>query len=403
MKNYNYYLSIMADKEHCYYIIPRIPYPPVGGDRLKYFNSIKVLSPRLLLHIIVISDEKLDVEAEKFLKENSASYKVFTFSKIRFRANAFRGLFSNAPVQVNYYFFKKVHTWCKATIKPGDIVIANLIRTALYAIDLPNRKIINFEDSIYLNYKASIKKVSSFFWKVMYAIELNRLKRFEERCIANFSYATFVNIHEQQYYGNYTNTAWLPNGVNNELCERVFDAGLPRTNEVAYLGKMDYQPNVDAVVWFAEQVVSRYTGIKLRIIGAKPNKRVLNLQKKYPGKISITGYVDDPFAIMKSSLAVVAPMQTGGGIQNKILEAMAIGCVVLTSSLGSSPIIGAENLKHLVICNTPEDYVAIIQSIQDDAAAATEISGNARQFIKHYYTWNIYGNKLFALIDELSR
>ena len=391
----------MANKKDCFYIIPRIPFPPVGGDRLKYFNSIKVLSAQFNLHVIIISDKPLANDAKDFLNTYAASYKFFYFRKLHFYFNVIMGFFNKNPLQVSYYYFKKADAYCKATIKPGDIVICNLIRTALYSFNLPNVKILNLEDSIYLNYKSSLKKVSSLFWKLMYRIELNRLKYFEEKCVEKFTLSTFVNEAEQLHYAVKGNTAWIPNGVADELCLRQFAPHKPAGKEVVYLGKMDYQPNIDAVAWFANNVLPVYTDIKLTIAGAQPNHKILALKNKYPNNINITGYVDDPFILMKNAVAVVAPMQTGAGLQNKILEAMAIGCVVLASSLGANPIKGAEHGKHLFKCNTPEEYAEMIDVLLKNEAYGNTIKQQARDFIKENYTWHIYKERLFTHINKI--
>ena len=392
----------MANNPNCFYIIPRIPFPPVGGDRLKYFSSIKLLANSFSLHVIIISDTPLDDNAKKFLETHTASYKVFHYPKLRFYINTLKGFFNSNPLQVNYYYFKSVKAYCEAKINADDIVICNLIRTALYAENLSNVKILNVEDYIYLNYKSSLKKVSSFFWKIIYKIELPKLQRFEQRCVAKFNCSTFVNEAEQLFYAGKGNTAWVPNGVSDELCAREFSEAEPKQKEVVYFGKMDYQPNIDAVTWFVNNVITKYTDIKLIILGAQPGKKIEALKNKYPGNVEIIGYVDDPFKIMKSAVAVIAPMQTGAGLQNKILEAMAIGCVVLASSLGANPVKGAQHGKHLFKCDTPGEYAAMIDTLFNNLEHSKAIQISARQFIKENYTWHIYKERFFKIVSTLT-
>ncbi|MBS1729870.1 MAG: glycosyltransferase [Bacteroidetes bacterium] len=391
----------MTEKKDCYFLLTRLPYPPIGGDRLRYYNSILVLKHFVRLRIIIITDERPSPEVIEFLQSNAFSYKIFIYPKIRFRFNALRAILSQYPIQVKYYYFKEVEKYCKANIKSDDLIISNLVRTALYATSFSNKKWLDLIDSLYLNYSRSKLKVSSVFWKMMYTVEAKRLKRFEKQCVEKFDATLFTNFNEQKFYLPFGHAVWLPNGVNENLFHSTYlliDKNDRPT--VVFLGKMDYQPNIDAVLWFAEKVMPLESHIQFQIVGSSPTKRVLDLVHQYPGRVTVTGYVEDPYQIMYQADAVIAPMQTGGGIQNKILEAMAIGCVVLTTQLGAQPIVGAENKKHLIICETPVEYVNAIHTIHDKHFDTMAMRSAATKLIKENYTWSRFSNKWEQLIFE---
>ncbi|MCX7738942.1 MAG: hypothetical protein N2Z80_05975 [Hydrogenothermaceae bacterium] len=103
---------------------------------------------------------------------------------------------------------------------------------------------------------------------------------------------------------------------------------------------------------------------------------------------------------MKSSLVVVAPMQTGGGIQNKILQSMALGTINMVSKLASIPI-GGENWKHYIVEDDPKNIADIINSIKRDPKKYMYLKHNSREFVKNNFTWSIYENNLIKAIEEV--
>ncbi|GEO11629.1 glycosyltransferase [Segetibacter aerophilus] len=407
-KNINVYGNndkelVGQNKPTCFFIVSRVPFPPVGGDKLKYFNMIEILKMRYKISMVIISDEKVTPEMKEYLDNSGHEYKIFSYSRLRFKLNAIKAFFSTLPLQVGYYYFGEVHEYCRKNIKREDFVMANLIRTALYVQDLPNKKFIDVADSIYLNYIRSIDRVSSFFWRTVYSIEIKRLQGFEQKCVANFDASLFANWSERNYYSDFGRAIWIPNGVSSKLLEtNYFRRKKSLFPEVVFFGKMDYQPNIDAVNWLISKVLPLVPSLKIRIIGGSPHPKIKALGKRYSNSVVIEGFVKDPYQAMYDATAVVAPMQTGGGIQNKILEAMAIGAIVLTTTLGAKAIIGAVSGEHLIICDEPQDYATAIMELHNNSKNSIPMGLKAKKLMKESFTWDLYAKKLYEVLDEAS-
>lgn len=385
----------------CLLLLTRIPYPPVGGDKLKSHYLVKILKKKYNLNIVIITDEYVhNKEAHDFLKENSQQYKIFTFPKYRFYLNALSGIFSRKPIQVSYYYFRQVQKYITEQTKESDFIITNLIRTAEYVKDKKIPKFLDIVDSIGLNYLASMEKVDSIFWKYMYKIEAPRVLSYEEKCISEFNATFFVNKYESEYWKRIGNVVWIPNGVNPSLFSYDNQQNEKYSNAVVFFGKMDYQPNIDAVSWYMKNVhklVDKKT--HFYIVGTKPTKEIIEFGEE--DNVTVTGFMEDPYELIKSSLLVIAPMQTGAGIQNKILESMALGKIVITSSLGAKPIIGAQDQRHLVIADTAEVFAAYITKISENRESYQEIGKNAEVFIKENYTWDKYEEGINDLVEPV--
>jgi glycosyltransferase involved in cell wall biosynthesis len=393
---------VQNQKRHCVFFLTRAPYPPVGGDKLKSYHLLKILNHNYNVHLILISEEKVDQEVINFIRQNTYSYKLFLYNKGRFYFNALRGLFSNKPLQVSYYYFENVKRYCDTIFDKDTIVISNLIRTAEYVKDYEGVKLLDIVDSIYLNYLNSKKNVRSILWKIIYSIELPRVKKYEENCIKKFDTTFFVNKYEAMYWASKGNTCWIPNGVSEKVID--YDSSLveKRKNEIVFFGKMDYQPNIDAVTWFVDHVLDKLSSkIDVIILGYSPVERVKKLSKDNP-QVYYTGFVADPYEILSSCALVIAPMQTGGGIQNKILESLALGKIVVSTSLGAKPIVGAENGKHLFIEDDPGAMAALINQIMVDPDEYQHIGEAGKRLIASKYTWEQYEKKLITQINKLS-
>lgn len=326
-------------------------------------------------------------------------HKVFSFRKTRLdRILALsKSIWNKLPLQVNYYYYSDVKSFIDSQAKNYDLLYCNLIRTAKYADNLSLPKVLDMVDSIGQNYRSSLLKTTSLFWRVIYFFEANRLLSFEKKCISVFDQTLFVNPFERDFYKNPERTLWTKLGVRDELFQyQKKTKGYEKS--VCFLGKMNYQPNVDAVVWFCKNVLSFLPNFKFVIVGSEPTAQVMGLAGTYPNVV-VTGFVEDPFEILNSSLGVVAPMQTGAGVQNKVLEAMALGKPVVVSSLAANAIVGAKNRTHFYIEDNPKQIAEVIQSF--GTAESSEVAAAGRKFVFENYSWKKYGEDLNAIVKKI--
>lgn len=386
-------------KKKLLFLASRIPYPLIGGDRIKNYHLIKILSKYFDLNLVIISNEELSKDGEDFLKEHTKSFKIFKKNKFQFLFALAKSLFNKKPLQVNYYYFGDVQRYIDALEKENDVLFSTLVRTTEYIRKSDKIKIFDMADSIGLNYKASYKNVKSLIWKFIYLVEYKRLLSYEKLCIDSFDKTFMFNKNELEYF-NSKKTVFLPYSANNDEILSYIKTDRKFSNHVCFFGKMDYRPNIDAVVWFIENIIDRLDeNIVFSVIGAKPVPLLKNLEKKYENLI-ITGFVEDPYEILKSSLCVVAPMQTGGGIQGKILETMALGTVNIVSSLAASPI-GAEDGEEYIVEDDSVKMINLINNIYKQPELFEKYKINSVEFIKQNFTWKIYEEKLMKEMEEV--
>lgn len=387
----------MNRKKKVLLLTSRIPYPPIAGDKLKSYNLLRILSKHYSVYLVVITDEIFDSKIEKELAKYTIEYKLFLKPKYRCYLNTVKSLFNRLPLQVNYYCFKDVQKYINDISKNMDFSVCTLIRTSKYLENYKGKKYLDMVDSIALNYYRSKKKVESFFWKLIYTIEVKRLFNYEKKVVKEFDNTFYVNKFESVYWASFGRTTWIPNGVSENLLkyEKYNDN---YKNCIVFFGKMDYQPNVDAVLWFVDNVLKKINkNITFLIVGTNPHKKISRLTKLFDN-IKVTGFVSDPYEILKSSLLVVAPMQTGGGIQNKVLESMALGTINIVSSLAAKPIVGAIDREHLLISDNPDEIADLINDIFQNRNKYNYLKLNAKRLIEEHYTWENYELKLLQTL-----
>ena len=386
---------------NCIIIIPGIPFPPVDGHKLKIYNLIKILSRHYNLHIITISREIPDAQALEFIKAHSYKYKHFEIETFRSLFILAKNIFSSTPFQVAYFTSPKIRRYIRENSEDDTYAVLNLIRTTGYISDLGDKKIIfDMVDLLSRSYFKSGSSTTSFFYKAIYKVEAKRLSGFEKKIVPVCNLTLCVNREDSTLLKEIGNVSWLPNGVNQKLFDYK-KSSLDFKDSIAFFGTMFYQPNIDAVLWFEKHVLHKLNkGIKFYIIGARPTTQILNLAKKH-SNVYVTGFLDDPYLILNSCFAIIAPMQNGGGIQNKILETMGMGKINVLSNYGASPIIGGKNKVHFFVETDPDLMSERINNIFLNKKDYSTIGVNARDLILKNYTWEAYEKKLITQMKHL--
>ncbi len=378
----------------CLLLLPRPVFPLVCGYALKNYHLIQILAARYELHLVIITSGNLAQEEKEFYDRLGVRVQTCRIARWKSCMRALAGLLSGKPLQVSYYYDRKLQAHLAPELEECDVLIAALVRTREYLKPAETRKdkviVFDMVDSIALNYRRSREKTSSLFWKIIYRIEGDRLMRYERRSVEKSSITYLFNHDEQKYWSRYGKTRCLPHGVNEELfCYTRCDARWQKS--VVFIGKMDYQPNVDAAIWYMENVHRRIgSRIPLVIVGAYPTEKVQTCARELPN-VTVTGFVEDPYIYLNSAMVLIAPMQTGGGIQNKVLEGMALGKINIISSLAAAPIEGGEDGKHFLVADSPDEYADILLHWDERRDKYEQIGENASTLIRERYSWMKYG------------
>jgi sugar transferase (PEP-CTERM/EpsH1 system associated) len=384
----------------------RFPYPLIDGSRIRIYNIGRILAQRYLVDLLVVNEGHVADEHLRELKRIFNTVIVYPFHPAMFKVNTLRGLLSKDPLQTYYYHFKKVQQWIDNHYIDYDLIFCFHIRMAMYLKGIINRpKAIDITDALSINYREGQDRVNGI-WKLIYRVENHRLLSYELKVLDAFDKVFISSSFDKAYLDENSecqndHLIVIPNGIKAELFSRAKKFKELQENWLVFLGRMDYAPNVDAVTYFVKDVlplIKEKADVKFFIVGTNPTKHVVNLHNGE--SIFVTGFVDDPYEYLEKAKVIVAPLRFSSGIQNKVLEAMALNKAVITTSKAARGIEG-ENGKHFIIADNEQEMALNILDLLANEYKRKEIGYNAKQLVESKYCWNSIEKKLLDEIEEL--
>jgi len=379
----------------------RSPYPLTAGYRMRIHYLAKLLSKKYDVDLLCL--QSVIPEASN----PSPFITVFSFPMpvIQFGLQAIRHWVKGWPLQVGGYFNHKVNNWFKRHSRHYDIIYVHHIRMAPYAAEHASCSILDYHDAISMHYQDS-RNYAKGLWRLFYAAEAKRIYKYELGMLRRFTGA-FINSSIDREYLLKQNQAVphcplevLPMGVRYEVLN--YQENYEEAPWIVMIGRMAYIPNREAAIFFAHHVYpkikKRYKDIEFYIVGTDPTPDVQSLNH-IPG-VHVTGYVQDPWYYISKARVVVAPIRMGAGIQNKVLEAMALGKAIVATSLAIQGIEGGVNQHHFLVADTIEEMVEKISYLLDHKNKRKNLGSEARHLIQERYTWESIGKRLFQALDS---
>ena len=303
-------------------------------------------------------------------------------------------------MQVGYFYSskanKKIHQLV-AEIKP-DHIFCQLIRVAEYAKDIDIPKTLDYQDVLSKGVERRLKK-SRFYWRPILKLEYKRLLKYENKVFSWFDNKTIISIPDRDFipHPEKEKIEIIINGVDTEFFKPI---PIEKEYDLVFIGNMGYPPNVNASEYLVKEIlpIVRQTkpNIKVVLAGATPHPSVLALKGN---NVHVTGWVEDIRECYAKARIFIAPMQIGTGLQNKLLEAMAMKIPSITSPLANYAL-EAKNGKEILIGNSPQEYANLIIQLLDDAHLNETIAKNGNLFVYKNYDWDAATEKLENLIIE---
>lgn len=327
------------------------------------------------------------------------------------KLRAIRGFFRDQPLTTPFYQDRAMQAWVQdiALSTNIDCVIAYSSSMAQYAIPLKEsglRVIIDFCDMDSNKWRQYAEKMTGL-QRYIYCREANQLQQEERRIAEQSDAAIFVSDEEASMFCSRTGVRsnkvhTIGNGV--DLC--YFDPDLEFLNPfqqgcepVVFTGAMDYWPNVDAVNWFAREIfpgiLSKNPDAVFCIVGSSPTKKVRELETL--SGVKVVGRVEDIRPYLMFAKCIVAPLRIASGIQNKVLEAMAMARPVLASAAAVDGIVSGPR-DIVKVCKKPYEWVAQVSSVL--GSQTPEKDRDARLQVSRHYSWDASASKLEKLLVE---
>lgn len=384
----------MSAKKKVLVTIPYLPFPArSNGVSIRYFPILQYLSKSCDIHLMVISSFSGEPEAlqeaaqyvERISYYTRTAKQVTLLQKIKARLSAL--LPSHKPFPMYCYDHPEIEEFIKSSV--GDeIYDVALTVTSWYVEHIrehvkAKRYSMDVIDSLYAIHSRKIPM------GMMQKYDTRKIKRWENELIARVDYASYISPMDRQMatdnrYGE-DKVGVIPNGIfiEDKTDEKVTIGGFV----LGYLGNMAYNPNIQAALRLYKIFLTlkpRFPTLKLIIIGRTPVQEVLDLQ--HTPDVIVTGAVDNIWPYVNAVNVFVFPMETGGGQQNKLLEAMCAGIPVISTPLGNTGI-GARHGSEILEAETDDAIVRAVTSLIEDEDQRNAIGVNGKAYIERTFRW----------------
>jgi polysaccharide biosynthesis protein PslH len=386
------------------YVCHRFPFPPTRGGKIRPFNMIKHLSQRHEVTVASLVRSPEEAQAGQGLAAHCNDFIMAGVTAPMAWVRMIARLPTPEPSSMGYFFAPVLARQIDERLKREafDLLFVHCSSVAPYVSGVAGLpKILDFGDmdsQKWLEYR----RFKPFPLSVGFWLEGRKMKMAEKLLASQFDYCTCTTKAELETLREFkvsTPSDWFPNGVDSAY----FSPGnVPYDHEaISFVGRMDYFPNQQAMMFFCNEVLpmirSRRPSATLKIIGAEPSKEIRRLAN-CPG-VTVTGTVPDVRDHVRGSAVSVAPLTIARGTQNKIIECMAMGVPVVSSSAAAGGVDAVPG-EHLLIADTPEAYAESVLALMTDPALRQRFSAAGRARVESRHNWANSMVKLDHIIEE---
>lgn len=384
-------------------VLSRFPLPARKGDKLRAWEQIKGLSEYFEIHLACLGDEHPSRKEIEEVTQFVHSLKIITIP-IWKRIPAFiPALFSGLPFQVAYFQSARLKEYIRIKLKEEQIeyCYVQLIRLGRNIPQINGvHYFLDYMDALSAGMSNRIPE-SNGLKKFLFKLESKRLRQYENKIYLKYQAYSAITIADAKFLpvSIQKEIHIIPNGVS----ELFFDTPTARVKNIDLLftGNMGYFPNVKAACFLVEEVLpilnTQLPGLKVCLAGTDPNEKVKGLKQE---QVEVTGFVPDMRDIMARANLFVAPLFTGSGLQNKLLESMAAGMPVITTSLANEAL-GAMPGKEIFVCNTAQEFASLIIELIQNPSMAQQVGVTGQHFIRNNYGWKASNEKLALAIQQM--
>ena len=416
----NYGTRIHSKKPRLLMLTHRFPYPANRGDRIRSYNLLREMSRKFevtlgalvdepmtmaeLEHVEAICDQVVVDRVSRPKRLWGAAKSVLRRKSITEGAFASSYLFKQIAKLHSKEPFDSVLVFCSSMFPYVDRPEFTNASVVVDLVDVDSRK------------WEQMSNQSGFFKNQIYGRESKRVRSLEQRIVNTASAVTLVSSAEADLFEQLVNIPEtqtiqaISNGVDTDFfkprlsssCDKA-EQGTVGSNEsplrLVFTGVMNYPPNVAGMEWFCRQVLPKLQSqinVELKIVGRFPNSRVESLGAL--SGVEVVGAVPDVRPFLAEADVAISPLKLARGIQNKVLEAMAMGTPVVCTSQSAEGIDGEDGV-HMLIADDEIDWCSALSTLSRDKEFRNLLATSARSLVLNEYSWSAKTKPMFELLN----
>lgn len=381
------------------FLSQRVPYPPNRGDKITTWRLVERMRREHDVTVVAFAHDDADVEAARALNEMGIPTHAVRHDEGRKKLLTLPYFLTSKPLTLGVYGSRELQRVVDEQI--AGCALAYAYSSSMGAFLLPHPelpRIMHFGELDSDKWRQYAER-SSFPMSWVYRREHRTLLAFEREVAGSFANNVLCTPLEERIFQEQipgTPTTVLRNGVDLAFYHPRENA--PEPGHVAFTGVMNYYPNVDGCVWFADEILprvrERVPDARFTIVGSKPSPEIERLGER--PEVTVTGFVDDTRDWLRRAAVSVAPLRIARGIQNKVLEALAMGLPTVGTTSATQGVDGTPETDYLVRDDAASFADAVVELLTDDARAQ-ELAQQGRRFVEATYDWEV----VFRHLDEI--
>ena len=382
------------------YLVHRLPFPPNKGDKVRSYHLLKHLAAKHRVFLGTFVDDAEDTQHIETVRSLCAGLHVATLNPAMARLASLGGLFGGQPLTLRYYRNAGLSRWVDETLAANRIDAAVVFSSSMAQYVEARSALPMLVDFVDVDSAKWTQYAAAHRWPLswVYDREGRHLLAYERAVAQQSRRSFFVTAKETELFARLApECAASIEAMNNGVDAEYFSPARERPSPfpggeipLVFTGAMDYWPNVDAVTWFAREVLPpllhRWPTLRFHIVGRSPAPAVRALASN---AVRISGTVPDVRPYLQHAAAVVAPLRLARGIQNKILEAMSMARPVVASQECVEAIDVRPGLD-LLAASQASDFVNQIDALLRNPQDAVALGIAARQRVLRSFSWSAH-------------
>jgi polysaccharide biosynthesis protein PslH len=391
----------MTAKPPLLLLVQRIPFPPDKGEKIRSYNIVRYFAERYDVYLGTCVDDPADVAHIETLRGMVRELHVEQISKVSGLTHAALHWLAGAPLSFGFFRRAGLNRWVEdvmARVKPAHAICfsSNIMEALMQSSQRPPVVIADFVDVDSQKWRDYVP-TKSLATRWIFQAEARRTHAQEARLGAASTAITFVTEEETALFAElHPQLAAKSHAVSNGVDLASFnpDSAYEKpegmgNHALIFTGRMDYWPNVDAAAWFTREVLPKLRQTlptaQFYIVGGAPNAQVQALASE--AGVVVTGRVADVQPYLQHGLAAVAPMQIARGIQNKVLEALAMAKPTIVSQEALTGV-NAPVGEAVLLAAGADQWRDAIMMLARDPARCEALSQAGRRYVQNYFAWS---------------
>ncbi len=395
---------MLGTKLKILFLSPTVPFPLTDGGRIRVYNLLKQIAQKSDVTLLALETQPTDAEGVAELRELGIQVHLVpnapTLPAVSFGTLA-KAFLKRQPITVARYDVPAYRRKLKALLanETFDLVHYEMFHVAQFHTETHLPGVLSQQNVDSAIWHRLCSETANPFYKFVYWTQQLAFQRYERLLSPKFSVVTCTSDIDAAVFAQHCpedTIKIIPNGVDITHYQPDFTA--EASAHLIYIGSMDWYPNEDAVAFFSTEVLPRIQekvpDVAFSIVGGNPSGRVQKLAER--DGVVVTGRVPEIKPYFAEATVFVVPLRIGSGTRLKILEALAMGKAIVSTTVGAEGL-DLKDREEIFIADAPTDFADAVTRLLTDSELRRRIGENGRARVERDYDWRSIGEKLHAI------